>query len=131
MLKPENRLKKTRDFNLLMKQGRWANGILIDLKYLKLDEVKDVLLPKKVSKEDFRKELKIAFTVGLKIDKRAVVRNRIKRQLREMVRLLVKEIRLKKGFYLLFVVRKEIKEKEPAEISVELMSLLSRSKVLV
>lgn len=131
MLKPENRLKKTRDFNLLMKQGRWANGVLVDLKYLKLDEVKDVLLPKKILKEDFRKELKIAFTVGLKIDKRAVARNRIKRQLREMVRLLVKENRLKKGFYLLFVVRKEIKEKEPAEISTELMSLLSRSKVLV
>jgi RNase P protein component len=44
---------------------------------------------------------------------------------------LVKENRLKKGFYLLFVVRKEIKEKEPAEISAELMSLLNRSKVLV
>lgn len=42
-----------------MKQGRWANGVLVDLKYLKLDEVKDVLLPKKILKEDFRKELKI------------------------------------------------------------------------
>jgi ribonuclease P protein component len=131
MLKPENRLKKTRDFNLLIKQGRWTSGSLLDVKVLKLDVIKDALLPKKISKADFRNQLKIAFTVGLKIEKRAVYRNRIKRQLREVVRLLIKENRLKKGYYLLFVAKKEIKEVEYGEIARDVTEVLRLSRVLI
>lgn len=84
-----------------------------------------------MSKEDFRNQLKIAFTVGLKIEKRAVYRNRIKRQLREVVRLLIKENRLKKGYYLLFVAKKEIKEAEYGEIARDVTEVLRLSRVLV
>ncbi len=128
MLPEINRLKKIRDFNLLMKYGRWANGRLLDLKYLELAKIEDYF-PKKEDPEKFKKQLKIAFTVGLKIDKRAVVRNRVRRQIREVVRLLIKENRLKIGFYLLFVAKKDILGKEYGEISSETAVLLKRSGI--
>jgi ribonuclease P protein component len=130
MLKPVNRLKKVRDFNVLMKYGRWINGQFLDLKTLDLHKIKQELLPKRVVEEWFRKQLKIAFTVGLKIDKRAVVRNRLKRQMREVVRLLIKENKVKEGYYVLFVARAGIKEKEYEEIEQEVVFLLQKARLI-
>lgn len=129
MLQSDNRLKKVRDFNLLMKYGRWANGRLLDLKYLELAKNKDYFPPKE-DPDKFVGQLKIAFTVGLKIDKRAVVRNRIRRQMREVVRLLLKDKRLKPGYYLLFVAKKEILGKEYTEISKEMNFLQQKAGIL-
>jgi ribonuclease P protein component len=131
MLKPEHRLKKTRDFNLVMKQGRWTNGVFLDLKVLKLSNVPEKLLPKTVSKNIFTNQIKLAFSIGLKIDKKAVIRNRLKRQVRESVRLLLKDGRIKNGYYLLFVAKKEIKTKNYLEISEEATNLLKRAGVLL
>ena len=50
MLQENNSLKKVRDFNLLMKYGRWANGRLLDLKYLELAKIRNYF-PKK---EEFK-----------------------------------------------------------------------------
>ncbi|MBU0545685.1 ribonuclease P protein component [Patescibacteria group bacterium] len=126
MLPPKNRLKKVRDFNLLMKYGRWANGWLFDLKYLRLDMVKE-FFPKKVDVEEFQAQLLVAFTVGTKISKKAVVRNRLRRQMREVVRLLIKEDKLKKGYFLLFVARKEALDKEYLDIEREIKGLLAKA----
>lgn len=125
MLNQTNRLKKVRDFNLLMKYGRWLNGDFINLKCLKLANfIKH--FPKKEDPEKFKKQLKIAFSVGLKIDKRAVKRNRIKRQLREVVRLLIKEGSVKEGYYLMFKPKKEIIDKNYAKIREEVKILLNK-----
>jgi ribonuclease P protein component len=131
MLKPENRLKKVRDFNVLIKQGRWANGQLLDLKFLELDRLKKESLPKAVVEGVFKKQLKVAFTVGVKLDKRAVVRNKIKRRLREVVRLLIKEGKIKKGYYGLFVAKKTIKEKDYVEIEREVVILFEKARMLI
>jgi len=116
-----------RDFNLLMKNGRWANGTFIDLKYLPLENVP---VPKKENIENFKKQLRIAATVGLKVSKSAVKRNRARRQMREVVRLLMKEEKLKSGVYLLFVAKKDILKKEYAEISEEMKLLLKKSNLI-
>ena len=129
MLQENNRLKKVRDFNLLMKYGRWTNGRLLDLKYLELAKIMDYL-PKKEDPEKFEKQLRIAFTVGLKINKKAVVRNRLRRQIREVVRLLVKENKLKNGYYLLFVARKDVLGEEYTEIEREVKNLLEKAKII-
>lgn len=131
MLKPENRLKKVRDFNLLMKQGRWINGEFLDLKILNLNKIPLKLLPKRVEENEFRKQLKIAFTIGLKIDKRAVVRNRLRRQLREAVRLFIKDNKLKEGNYLLFVARKDMKNQEYKAIHQEAEGLLGKAGIFI
>lgn len=129
MLQPENRLTKVRDFNLIIKYGRWVNGAFLDLKYLNLGKTKHYF-PKKEDPDKFKNQLKLAFTVGLKISKSAVKRNRVKRQLREAVRLLIKANQLQTGHYLLFVAKKGILEKNYAEISEEMTLLLKKAKIL-
>lgn len=129
MLQPENRLTKVRDFNLLLKHGRWVGGSLIDLKILDLTKNKTIF-PKKEDPDKFQKQLRLAFVVGLKISKSAVVRNRLKRQMREVVRLLLKKSALRSGFYGMFVAKKGVQEKEYAEISKEIELLLARAKII-
>ncbi len=129
MLPAENRLAKVRDFNLIMKLGRWVNGTFLDIKVVELAKNKNYF-PAKEDPIAFEKQLKIAFTVGLKVSKKAVERNRLKRQVREVVRLLLKEGKLKSGFYLLFVARPAIKDKDFAEVSKETNLLLERARLV-
>ncbi len=129
MLPPKNRLAKVRDFNLLMKEGRFFRGGLLDLKVLDLAKNKDYI-PKKEDPETFVSQLRIAFTVGLKVSKKAVLRNRAKRQLREVVRLLLKQGVLATGYYVLVIAKPGILAKEYAEISQEMTLLLKKSGVL-
>lgn len=128
MLPLANRLKKVRDFNLLMERGRWSRGRFFDIKWLELAKNEDYF-PKKIDKEEFKKQLKLAFAVGLKLDKRAVVRNRLRRRMREVVRLLVKDGRLKSGYYVLLAARKEALEKNFAEIKEEIELLLRKARI--
>lgn len=129
MLPSENRLTKVRDFNLLLRKGYWVRGEQMSLKVLNLAENRN-LFPKKEDPDKFEKQLKIAFSVGLKVSKKAIERNRLRRQLREVVRLLLKEGKLKKGYYLLFTPTPAIMEQDYAKISAEVGSLLIKGKVL-
>lgn len=130
MLKPENRLKKIRDFNLLLKHGQWVKGDFLDLNYLFLAKKVD-FFPKKVDAGEFQSQLKIAFAVGLKISKSAVKRNRLRRQIREVVRLLIKNKRIPKGYYLLFVARAGSLSKNYDEIMREVEFLLKKVRILL
>lgn len=147
MLLLENRLKKLRDFNLVMKHGQWANGRFLDIKVLDLAR-NEKFFPKFVKKakprtepamagsstgedpESFKKQLKLAIAVGLKVHKSAVKRNRARRQISEVLRLLLKDGAIKNGYYILVVARKDVLDKDYAEISQEIKLLLSRAKVL-
>ncbi|MFA6486113.1 MAG: ribonuclease P protein component [Candidatus Magasanikbacteria bacterium] len=124
-----NRLKKKRDFDLIIKHGHWVGGGFLTLKYLELAKIRDYF-PKKMDVDKFEKQLKLAFSVGLKLDKRAVVRNRVRRQIREVARLLIKAERIKSGYYLMFVPKSSIKDNTYAEISQEVELLLQRAGVL-
>jgi len=129
MLQQDNRLRKLRDFNLVMKQGQWVNGRFLDIKVLELAKNQN-FFPKKEDPESFKKQLKLAIAAGLKVHKSAVKRNRVRRQIREAIRLLIKDNLLKSGFYVLIVAKKDVLEKDYAEISAELKLLLSRGKIL-
>lgn len=129
MFQQENRLRKLRDFNLVLKHGQWVNGQFLDIKYVDLAKNQN-FFPKKEDPESFKKQLKLAISVGLKISKSAVKRNRVKRLIREVLRLLIKEEALKIGFYILVVAKKNILDKEYADISQEIKVLLQRGKLL-
>ncbi|PIT87222.1 MAG: ribonuclease P protein component [Candidatus Magasanikbacteria bacterium CG10_big_fil_rev_8_21_14_0_10_40_10] len=129
MLKPVNRLTKVRDFNLLLKHGHYAGGEFLLVKYLKLAKAIDYF-PKKIDLETFKKQLKLAFVVGLKVSKIAVKRNRVKRMMREIVRLMIKNNQLREGYYIMFNAKKEILNKNYNEISQEIELLLNKIKVL-
>lgn len=129
MFQQENRLKKVRDFNLVLEHGRWVNGQFLDMKVLELAK-NQKFFPKKENMESFRKQLRLAISVGIKIHKNAVVRNRVRRQIREVLRLLLKDGKIKNGYYLLVVAKKNILDKVFAEISQETKVLLDKAKVL-
>lgn len=125
----DTRLAKKRDFDLLLKYGRWANGQFLDAKYLELVKIRN-FVPKKEDGDKFVLQLRIAYAVGLKISKKAVERNRLKRQLREAIRLLEKGFGLKTGFYILFTPKKTLLGKNFAEISDETKVLLKKIKII-
>jgi len=77
MLPFKNRLKKRKGFEAVFEKGE---GFRQDLLFLKIFEN---------NKEDSR----FAFSVGKKVAKKAIIRNRIKRQLREAVRLILPEVK--------------------------------------
>ncbi len=135
MLPKDNTLKKTRDLNLLMKNGRWVSKGFLLIKYLKLSSLASVLIPKSIQKlgqkevDNFKKQLRIAVSVGLKVSKSAVKRNKIKRQLHEVLRPLLKTQNMASGYYLLINTKPGILEKDFAEISQELKLLLQKTKI--
>lgn len=129
MLSKINRLTKKRDFNLLLKYGMWTSGQLFRIKWLKLDK-NAIYFPKKEDVDKFKKQLKLAVVVGLKVDKRAVVRNRIKRQAREVLRLMIKNNRLQTGYYLMVVAQKSAISVSFAEISKEIELLLNKIRLI-
>ena len=126
----DNRLARTRDFNLLMKYGQWLNGRLFDIKVLELARITD-FFPKKENPEKFKKQLRLAYSVGVKISKKAVERNRLRRQLRESVRLFLKNNSFPQGLYLLFVAKKIALNESYAEISQEVELLMTKIKKFV
>jgi len=70
MLPQQNRLKKKKDFDRVFKKGKSVKEGFLFLKYLTTS------LP----------ESRFAFSIGKKVSKKAVVRNKLRRLLREVVR---------------------------------------------
>ncbi len=128
MLDQSNRLKKDRDFNLLMKKGRWISGQLFDLKVLDLKNNVG-LCPKKIKPEYFAKQLLVAFSVGLKISKSAVVRNRLRRQVSEVFRILIKDQKISDGWYVLVITKKEALKSDYREIEEDINNLVKRARL--
>lgn len=92
MIPRQYRLKHMKDFEILFKEGRFVGGELVTIKYWKVD-------PNKYERRRYTADdLKIGFVAGLKVSKSAVKRNRIKRQMREVVRLMLKENKIKNGY---------------------------------
>ena len=57
MLQQDNRLRKVRDFNLVLQHGRWVNGQFLDIKVLELAK-NQKFFPEKEDLESFQKQLK-------------------------------------------------------------------------
>jgi ribonuclease P protein component len=125
MLQQENRLKRKRDIEITFSEGRFIAGNLLNLKIWKVDPLK---YPKRKYIGD---ELQFAFVVGVKIDKRAVVRNRLKRQMREVVRLLLKDKKIQPGFFVMCMAKKEMIDQEYSVISQDLTAALRRSHLFL
>jgi len=104
MKREDNRLRRKKDFEITFAHGRTVAGEFMLLKYCPIDIEK---YPKRgLDKND----LKIAFVVSTKISKKAVVRNRIRRIMRESFRLLMKQKEIKLGYYLVFIAKPTIEQ---------------------
>ena len=124
MIPKEHRLKHMKDFDILFKEGRFVGGDLVTLKVWSIN-------PEKYPRRKYNKdELKIGFVVGLKVNKGAVKRNRLKRQMREAVALLLKEEKIKNGYMVAVIAKKEMLEKEYKEIEKEIIKTFKGARLL-
>ncbi len=124
MIPKEHRLKHMKDFDILFKEGRFVGGDLVTLKVWSIN-------PEKYPRRKYNKdELKIGFVVGLKVNKSAVKRNRLKRQMREAVALLLKEEKIKNGYMVAVIAKKEMLEKEYKEIEKEIIKTFKGARLL-
>lgn len=112
MLKQKNRLTKTKDIEKAAKAGKPFFDQVLVLKKTKnnLDQPR------------------IAFVVSQKISKKANDRNRIKRQLREIIK--ENLLKIKSGHDLIFFAKKGIDNKEYSEIKQTVEKLLVKSKLI-
>lgn len=125
MLPAEYRLTKDSDFAILFTEGKFVGGKFLTAKVWMIE-------PTKYPRRKYQKtDLKIGFLVSKKVDKRAVVRNRLKRQMREIVRLLLKDEKLKFGFMIAFIAKPEAKTAEYQELEADSMSVMKRMHILI
>jgi len=113
MLLRKYKLKKDNDFKKVFKNGRYRQNGFVKIKFLK-------------NNLDISR---FSFIVGLKISKKAVQRNKIKRRLEEIIQLNFKQIIT--GFDIIVLVDKEIIEKEYTRIEENLVYLLKESKIII
>jgi ribonuclease P protein component len=112
MLPRKYKLKRDNDFKRVFKQGKYQQKDFIRLRFLKNNL--------KISR--------FAFVIGLKISKKATQRNRIRRQLEEIIRLSFDQI--KPSFDVVILAEKEIINKKYQEIETTLMGLLKEAKLV-
>ncbi len=112
MLAKENRLVKTKDFENVFKRGKFFAEDFINLKVAS-------------NNLDISR---FGFIVGLKVSKKAVRRNRVKRRIREIIRLRLDKI--KKGFDVVIMTKPEIVDKNYKEIERVMNNILMKSKLI-
>jgi len=92
-----NRLKERRDFQLIFKSGIRRHSTLMTLRATKE--------PKTLPQQQPPSPTRLGISVGLKVSKKAVTRNRIKRLIRVAFRELLPQIAL--GWKIVIIVRQE------------------------
>lgn len=115
MLPPKNRLKLTRDFARVFKFGRPFYTQNLRLKIAKNNQ----------------KETRFGFVAGLAVSKKATRRNRLKRQVREIVRLKLKDGLIKPNFDVVVNLKASLIDYQYSEIEKEVNLLLQRAGILI
>jgi len=112
MLTRSNRLKNDRDFQRVFRSGRFVSGPFLTLK----------LAPNKLAASRF------AFVVGVKVSKRAVQRNRLRRRMREITRKLLPSLR--GNFDVVMMARPEALKLDFPKLESELRRSLTKAGLL-
>jgi len=112
MLPREYKLKRDNDFKKVFKQGKYYRGNFIGIKFLR----------------NSLESNQFAFIVSLKISKKAVIRNKIRRQLEEVVRLNFDQI--KKGFNIVVMVDPQIIKEDYQKIEKELLNIFKKIELI-
>ena len=112
MLNRKNRLTNDKDFRRIFQKGKrfYGNGVNF------------------VVSSNEQEISRFGFVVGTKVDKRATVRNRIQRQMREIVRLRIEDIR--PGFDGAFIADKKILNVDFENLTAIIFGLLKKSKLI-
>jgi len=111
MLPLKNRLKKEKDFRRVFDRGRVVNSDLMSVKFL----------------ANGMDDTRVGFIVSKKVFKKAVLRNKIKRMLRETMRGNIEK--MKEGFDMIVMAKGKTSEAQLEEIDEALKGLLKRSNL--
>ncbi len=110
MLKKENRLTSKFEFNLVRKYGTSSSSASFHLTYLR--------------PMNHNGPTKVGFVVSNRFDKRAVMRNRVKRIFRELVR--QNFAKIKSGYWVVITPRRGCLTKNYEELNAEFNKLLQK-----
>jgi len=112
MLRKQNRLRGKKFFEKIIKKGKrfWNDFLFL-----------------KVMKNDL-KLVRVGLVISRKISKKAVERNKIKRQLSEVLRIKINKIN--SGYDLVFFAKKGIKTRNFSEIKESVEVLLRKARLL-
>lgn len=105
-------LSKKKDFEKVAKQGRSFFTHELGFKILK-------------NNLDYNR---YGIVINLKVDKRATVRNKIRRRIREIIRLNDKNF--KQGFDIMILTRESVKDLKYKEIEEKLLGLFKKAKLI-
>jgi ribonuclease P protein component len=111
VLPKQNRLKKKKDFERVLKEGKGFKEDFLFLKILK-------------NNLEFSR---FGFIVSQKVSKKATVRNKIKRRLREIVRLRLK--RIKRGIDGVLIALWGLENKSFKEMEETINKIFKRAKI--
>ena len=114
MLPKKNRLVNLKNYDLLKEKGRLVQSKSFGLLLLKRDDLE---------------ASRIGFIVSTRISKKAVERNRLKRSLRDAMRVFVSS--LKPGYDLAFLAKKSILDKDRKTIEEEVRIGLTEADLLM
>lgn len=112
MLPKQHRLRLEQDIKTLFAKGKGVFDTVCGIKYRRND------LPAS----------RFAVVVGVKVSKNAVVRNRIRRKIREVVRLRLPMV--VPGHDVMFLVRSEALKKTPADLERHVVAVLKKAGLL-
>lgn len=112
MLATRNRLKKKKDFEKVFKEGK---GFKEDFLYFKI-------------KKNNLKSSRFGFVVSKKFSKKAVDRNKVKRRLRELIR--IKMPKIKKGTDGVIIVMPGLKTTDLHELEGIINRLFQKAKMI-
>ncbi len=121
MLPNANRLRHRKDFSAIYRSGLRYSSKHLGLTALRLKSV--------ASTPPENSPICIGISISLKVSKKAVVRNRIKRQLRSALRYMLPQLR--PGWRLVFTVQPGAHACDYGEFLQELKQLLTKAGVLV
>lgn len=113
MLAQQNRLKKKKDFERVFRKGKKTREDVLFFQWA----------PNNLKTSRF------GFIVSKKISKKATVRNKIKRQLRELVRKKIGS--LEKGIDVVFIARIGLEKKDFWETEKIVNRILSKAKLII
>jgi len=112
VLPKKNRLKKKKDFGNIFKRGKSAKEDFLSFKWI----------------PNGLKISRFGFIVSQKISKKATVRNKIKRRLREILKLNLP--RLKKGIDGIFIAWPGLEERSFYDMETSIKNIFIKTKIL-
>lgn len=124
MIPREFRMKHKKDFDVLFAEGRFVRGEFLSASVWKIDTEK---YPRRAYTPE---TLRVSFIVSKKIDKKAVGRNKLKRLMREAVRLDMKAHAWQPGYLVAFMATPKTLEATLEDLSRDVEQITKKASLV-